>query len=209
MGATFTFLKCWKNSPDLHDLSKMTTNGLVMTSHSRYRKKKQWVLMVGDSLLRGTKAPICRPDREACEVCCLPGAKVRDVAERVLQLLKSTDCYPLLLSHIGTNNTANRNPGRIKEDFKALRVKAKSFGAQVTFSSILSAGGRGSARNRCIMSINSWLRGWCCREGFGFYDSGTFFNDYNLLERDEIHLSRKGKGIFGNRLANLVWRALN
>ena len=41
------------------------------------------------------------------------------------------------------------------------------------------------------------------------HDNGTFFNDYNLLERDGIHLSRKGKGIFGNRLANLVWRALN
>jgi len=33
--------------------------------------------------------------------------------------------------------------------------------------------------------------------------------DYNLLESDGIHLSRKGKGIFGNREANLVWRSLN
>jgi len=88
-------------------------------------------------------------------------------------------------------------------------VKAKSFGAQVIFSSILPVGGRGSARNRHIMGINSWLRGSCRCEGFGFCDNGTFFNDYNLLERDEIHPSRKGKGIFGNRLASLVWRALN
>ena len=77
------------------------------------------------------------------------------------------------------------------------------------FFSILPAGGRGSARNRHIMSISSWLRGWCHSEGFDFYDNGTFFNNYNLLERDGIHLSRKGKGIFGNRLVNLVWRALN
>jgi len=46
-------------------------------------------------------------------------------------------------------------------------------------------------------------------EGFGFYANGTFFNDYNLLERDGTHLSRKGESIFGSRLANLVWRALN
>jgi len=59
------------------------------------------------------------------------------------------------------------------------------------------------------MGTNSWLRGWCRREGFGFYDNGTFFNDYNPLERDGTHLSTKGKGIFGSRLANLVWRALN
>jgi len=59
------------------------------------------------------------------------------------------------------------------------------------------------------MGINSWLCGWCRCEGFGFYDSGTFFNDYNLSERDGTHLSRRGKGIFGNRLASLEWRALN
>jgi len=131
------------------------------------------------------------------------------VTEGVPQLVKSTDYYLLLLFHVGTNDTASWNLGRIKENFKVLGVKAKSFGAQVIFSSILPVGGRGSPRNRRIMSINSWLRGWCRREGFGFYDNRTFFNDYNLLERDGIHPSRKGKGIFGNRLANLVWRALN
>jgi len=45
-------------------------------------------------------------------------------------------------------------------------------------------------------------------EGMFFNDKGTFFNDYNLLGRDGIHLSRRGKGIFGSRLAKLVWGAL-
>jgi len=88
-------------------------------------------------------------------------------------------------------------------------LKAKSFGAQVIFSSISPVGGRGSARNRCIMGIDSWLHGWCHREGFVFYENGTSFYDYNLLERHGTYLSRKGKGIFGSRLSNLVWRALN
>jgi len=131
------------------------------------------------------------------------------VTERVPQLMKSTDYYPMLLFHTGTNDTASRNVGRIKEDFKALGGKAQSFGAQVIFSSVLLVGGRGSPRNRCIMGINSWLHGWCRHEGFGFYDNGTFFNDNNPLKRHGTHLSRKGKGIFGNRLASLVWRALN
>ena len=110
-------------------------------------------------------------------MCCLSGAKVRDVTERVPQLVKSTDYYPLLLFHVGTKDTASLNVGRIKEDFKALGVlgvKAKSFGAQVIFSFILSVGGRGSARNRYIIGINSWLHGLCRCEGFGFYDNGTF-----------------------------------
>ena len=165
--------------------------------------------MVDDSLLRGTEAPICQPDRESHEVCCLPGAKIRGMAKRVPQLVKSTDYSPLLLFHVGTNDTTSWNLGRIKKEFKALGVQVKSIGAQVIFSSILPAGRRGSARNRCIMSNNSWLFGWCCCEGFGFYHNGTFFNDYNLLGGNGTHLSRKGKGIFGSRLSSLMWRALN
>ncbi|XP_029864855.1 uncharacterized protein LOC115339276 [Aquila chrysaetos chrysaetos] len=37
----------------------------VPAAHSGYRKKKRRVLVVGDSLLRGTEVPICRPDRES------------------------------------------------------------------------------------------------------------------------------------------------
>jgi len=54
------------------------------------------------------------------------------------------------------------------------------------------------------MHINSWLRGWRQHKGFGFYDNGIFYEDYNLVERDGIQLPRRG-----SRLANLVRQALN
>jgi len=91
-----------------------------------------------------------------------------------------------------------------REDFKALGVQAKSIGAQLISSSIFTVGGRGSARNSHIMNMNSWLRGWCHREGYGFYDNGTSFSDYNVLGKNGFHLSRRRKRIFGNRLFNLV-----
>jgi len=94
------------------------------------------------------------------------------VAERVPQLVKSTDYYLLLLFHVGTNDTASQKVGRIKEDFKALGVKAKSFDAQVIFSSILPVGGRRSARNWSIMDINSWLCGWCTMRVLVFMTKG-------------------------------------
>jgi len=102
-------------------------------AHSGYRKKKQQVLMVGDSLLRGTGATICRPKREARKVLCLPGAKVHDVTERVPQLVKSTDYYLLLFFHVGTNDTTSQKVGRIKEDFRALGVKAKALVPTLSF----------------------------------------------------------------------------
>ena len=72
-------------------------------AHTKSHKRKQRVLVVGDSLLRGTEAPICRPDIQSREACCLPGTKIRDITERLPQLVKSTDYYPLLLFHVGTN----------------------------------------------------------------------------------------------------------
>ena len=54
----------------------------VPAAHTRNHKKKR-VLVAGDSLLRGTEAPICQPDRESCDICCLPGDKVQDVPERM------------------------------------------------------------------------------------------------------------------------------
>jgi len=131
------------------------------------------------------------------------------VTEGVPQLVNSTDCYLLLLFQVGTNDTASQNAGRVKEHFKALEVKAKRFSAEVIFSSILPVEGRGSARNRRTVGINSWLRVWCRHKGFGLYDKGTFFNDHELLERDGIHPSGRGKGILGSRLVNLMGMALN
>lgn len=68
-------------------------------------RKKQWG---GDSVLRGTQELNCCSDRELWELCCLLGAKVRDVVQRVPQLVKSTNFSPLLPFHVGINNTATR-----------------------------------------------------------------------------------------------------
>ncbi|XP_050821628.1 uncharacterized protein LOC127057046 [Gopherus flavomarginatus] len=68
--------------------------------------KKRRVVVVGDSLLRGTETPICCPDRSSREVCCLPGARIRDVTEALSRIIRPSDYYPMLLIHMGTNDTA-------------------------------------------------------------------------------------------------------
>jgi len=42
------------------------------------------VIVVGDSLLSGAEAPICYPESLSREVCCLSGAHVKDVTERLV-----------------------------------------------------------------------------------------------------------------------------
>ena len=83
------------------------------------------------------------------------------------------------------------------------------MGAQVVFSSVLPVRGKGGRRRALIMRVNNWLRSWCWRQGFGFYDHGTLFVDQHLLGREGIHLTKRGKGIFASRIADLIRRALN
>lgn len=42
---------------------------------------KRRAVVIGDSLLRGMEGPMCRPDPAHREVCCLPGARIRELLE--------------------------------------------------------------------------------------------------------------------------------
>ncbi|XP_075768762.1 uncharacterized protein LOC142821506 [Pelodiscus sinensis] len=196
-----------KESPPTVEETRPCTTKVEQSPATTARRKRR-VVVVGDSLLRGTEAPICRPDSSSREVCCLPGARIRDVTEALSRIIRPSDYYPMLLIHVGTNDTARCDTERIKCDYRALGVWVKEFGAQVVFSSILPVKGRGLGRERCILEVNAWLRRWCHQEGFGFLDHGVLFQE-GLLGGDGVHLSRSGKALFGHRLAKLVRRALN
>ncbi|XP_068784552.1 uncharacterized protein [Struthio camelus] len=170
--------------------------------------KKRRVIVVGDSLLQRTEAPIYRPDLLSREVCCLPGARIRDVMERLPRLVHTSDYYPLLLFHVGANDTKGKLE-TIKQDFRALGMVVKGLGAQVVFSSILAVRGKDGRSSRPIFQVNNWLRHCCWQQGFGFCDHGTLFEDQQLMGRDGIHLTKRGRRVFANRSASLVRRALN
>eukprot|EP00061_Rhincodon_typus_P005627 g25380.t1 len=45
-------------------------------------------IVVGDSIVRGTDRQFCGRERDERMVCCLPGARVHDVSDRVIKILK-------------------------------------------------------------------------------------------------------------------------
>lgn len=171
--------------------------------------------------LRGTQEPICCSDREPWELWCLLGPKVWDVVKRVPQLVKSTDFYALLPFHVGINDTANQNLDKIKENYKALVVQPKYWYPSYLFFHFASKRKGCSQRQTyiCIyyisiiyayiMQTNFWLSGWCCLEGFGFYNNRTFFDYYSLSGRNGILLSGGGKGIFEGGMSTLMMYVLN
>ena len=51
----------------------------------------------GSSFWEEQRPPVCCPDLTCREVCCLPGAQVRDITRRLLSLVCPSDSYPLLI----------------------------------------------------------------------------------------------------------------
>ena len=127
---------------------------------SRPPPRGRWVTVVADSLLRGTESPICWTDPPLREVCCFPGARVKDITRKLPSLVRPSDYYPLLLFRVGGDEVATRSPRAIKRDFRALGRLVRESGAQVIFSSILPVVGSDIGRNRWTQSTKymaPWL----------------------------------------------------
>jgi len=178
-----------------------------ITTSSTRRKRR--VIAVGDSQLRGTEGPICQADPPLRQVCCLPGARVKDIARKLPRLLQPSDYYPLLLFHVGADEVAASSPRVIKKYFKALGRLVKESGAQVISSSLLPVVGRDVERHRQTQSINTWLRDWCHHPDFGFFDHGMTYTAPSSLASNGSQLSQRGKRIFAQELAGFIDRALN
>ncbi|XP_065435012.1 uncharacterized protein LOC135977694 [Chrysemys picta bellii] len=171
--------------------------------------RKRQVYVNGDSLLRRLDRPVTRADPENRRVCCLLGAKIRDVDLRLKRILTGAGKNPLIVLHVGTNDTARFSLECIKGDYARQGKTHKEIEAQVIFSGILPVPREGQQRCDKIMAINRWLRQWCYKGGFGMYGHWEAFMDRGLFSRDGLHLSREGNRLLGWRLAQLIKRALN
>ncbi|KFV15623.1 hypothetical protein N340_04099, partial [Tauraco erythrolophus] len=171
--------------------------------------KKRRVMVIGDSHLRGSEGPICWADPALREVCCLLGDWVKDVSRKLPSLIQPTDYYPLLLFHVGGDETETRSPQSIKRDFRTLGQLVRGSGAQVIFFSVLPVASSDTGRSKCIQSINMWPHGWCHCHNFGFFDNGVVHMAPGLLAPDGTCLSQRGARVFAQQLAGLIDRALN
>jgi len=120
-------------------------------------RQKRRAVIVEHSLLKGTKGPICSADPPYREVCCLPGARVRDTT--LPSPVQPSDYYPLLLFQVGGNEIAVHKPRMIKRDFRALGWLVRESRAQVIFFSLVPVAGSDVPRNRWTQSIHTWLHG--------------------------------------------------
>jgi len=166
-------------------------------------------MAVRDSLLRGAEGPVCWADLPHREICCLPGARIRDVTRKLPSLVQPSDYCPLLSFHMSGGKVAVRSPRVIERGFRAFGQLVRESGAQAIFSSLLTVVGSDIARNRWTQSINTRLHSSCHHHNFEVFDNGMAYMAPGLLGSNGIHCSQRGKRVFAQELVGLVDRILN
>uniref|UniRef100_A0A8C5QPI5 SGNH hydrolase-type esterase domain-containing protein n=1 Tax=Leptobrachium leishanense TaxID=445787 RepID=A0A8C5QPI5_9ANUR len=172
--------------------------------------KPRQVVVVGDSIIKRVDRVICRADRLNRTVCCLPGARVRHVVDRVDRLLGGAGDDPAVMVHIGTNDKVSGRWKDLKNDFRELGSKLKKRSSKVVFSEILPVPRATVERQREIREVNAWLKAWCRKEGFGFLEHWAHFAlGYNLYSCDRLHLNGRGSAVLGERMVKRLEETLN
>lgn len=168
------------------------------------------VVVIGDSIIRRTDRIVCRPDHLNRMVCCLPGARVRHVVDRVDKLLGGAGHDPAVLVHVGTNDRIHGRWRLLKNQFTELGCKLKGRTSKVIFSEILPVPCATQERQRELRELNAWLKGWCKREGFGFLEHWADFSlGYDLYAKDGLHLNGRGATVLGERFLGGLEQYLN
>ncbi|XP_059830283.1 uncharacterized protein LOC132396611 [Hypanus sabinus] len=175
----------------------------VGPSTRKGRREEKRAVVIGDSIVRGADGRFCGEDLESRMVCCLPGAGVRDISDRVQVILKREGKSPDVVVHLGTNDVGRMSEGVLRSEFRELGVKLKGRTSRVTISGLLPVPRASEARNRKIVKINTWLRGWCRREGFRFLDNWALFQGrWDLFRRDGLHLNWSSTNILAGKFAS-------
>ena len=153
--------------------------------------------------------PICQPDPTRREVCCLPGARVKDVARRIPRLICPSDYYPLLIVQAGSEEVGEKSLKAIKDDFRQLGRVVEGTGVQVVITSVPSVAGNDTGMSLKTHLLNKWLRSWCKRRSFVFFDHGAIYSAPGMMAANGSSLSPWGKRVLAKELAGLIDRCLN
>ncbi|XP_059810226.1 uncharacterized protein LOC132383348 [Hypanus sabinus] len=84
-------------------------------------------VVVGDSIVRGTERGFCSNRRGLRMVCCLPGARIQDITDRLQGILKGEGEQPEVVVHVGINDIGKKRKDILQRDFRELGRRLKKI----------------------------------------------------------------------------------
>ena len=165
-------------------------------------------LVVGSSLVRKTDRVFCGEDRMNRVRVCLPGAKIRDVEERIEGLVRSSGVCPRVIVQVGTNDLSDREEGiggkvgteTVLGRYGQLLGRLAKLDCIPMVMGILPRMRMSGWEASRIVGINRQLAGMCRQQGIAFRDVWEdFAGREEMFVWDGLHPSQKG----GDRLGEV------
>lgn len=167
-------------------------------------------VVIGDSIIRGVDRVLCGQQNMSRRLCCLPGARVKDISAMLERNLQREGEDPVVVVHVGTNDIGRTRKEDLLKEFEQLGNKLKSRTSRVLISGLLPEPRAKSARIRKIKKLNAWLKDWCGNNGFGFLGHWhQYWDRGDLFCKDGLHLNGAGTGVLANHITRAVERSLN
>ena len=115
-------------------------------------------VVVGDSIVRVKKRGFCGKRRDLRMVCCLPGARIQDITDRLQGIFKGEGEEPEVVVHVGINYIGKKRKVILQWDIRELGRRLKSKTSRVVIFGLLPVPRAGEDRNREIVDLNLWQR---------------------------------------------------
>eukprot|EP00061_Rhincodon_typus_P008764 g31662.t1 len=128
-------------------------------------------------------------------VCCLPGARVRDISDLLQRILEREGEDPVVVVHVRTNNISKTRKEDPFRDYQELEQVFKGYNlgitAQVTCKSI-----QGRKNKRCIHLAERLVR----ERGVPYHGIlASVLEQEDLYRWDGLHLNRAGAIVLAER----------
>lgn len=172
-------------------------------------KKRQRVLVNGNSELSSNETHIFCLDNLSREVWCLLRATIWDIWKRILGMMKLEDYYMLMVFPAGSRDAATRKLQNIKRDLMSFGKMVKGMRASVILWLILSVRDWDTGRKRRMDLLNEELCGWSHLQVFEYYNPGHAFERLSNSTSDVLQLTWRDKNILGSNLVGLTTSALS
>ena len=191
--ATFPVTPVTQTRNSFSGLEDQCSGNIGKTEETTLSKGK--VVVVGDSQVRGLGRLFCVRDARRRMCVCLPGAGVRDVAERLEGVLGGEGVAPTVCISAGGNDIGKVRPEELLRRYRQALERVRELGGTPVLCGILPRRGAGVRWWSEATALNSRLADHCRRNGWLFVDNWSYFyGKDHLYSRDGVHLSEMGTG---------------
>ena len=167
-----------------HTPSPGSSQSTSAASPSQPDQPSSATLVIGNSFVRHVKS-------RTSTTHCYPGAKVRDIIQKIPALVSKHPHAKNFVLHIGTNNMADCKSEILKHDFISLFNLLKDCNKSVLISRVIPTYHRGIGCFSRLLSFNTWLQSVCSSHNTVFIDNFNLFCERApFFIRDGIHPSR-------------------